>query len=292
MSDNTQYFRKFPTIEYNGVPAKNILRRVDIKTDIKSLMTEFYAYTLEDGQRIETLSHDYYDDVDLDWLIYHTNDVIDPYHDFVIDAHLFKDYIIKKYQSVRRAKRKTRNFINNYLSDDSALSSSGYEALTASRKKYWKPAYGFNNKIISYVRSEEDFTASTNMIVNLDFISASTGTFQVGEVISVSSDSTSTAEVTWANNTTITIQHVQGDFTGDGSNYSIIGDESAATATVDYTSYNKIRDVIPSDEQIYYKPDSFYDYEDRKNESNRSIYLVSSVYSKVFNKQLDKIMSE
>jgi len=291
MAQNSEYFRKFPTIEYDGTLVKNLLRRVDIRTDIRSLLTEFYAYTMSDGEKIEHIAHDYYDDIDMDWLIYLTNDVIDPYYDIVIKEELFEDFIVKKYQSKRRALRKTKSYVNNYESDVSTLSSSAYEALTGDRKKYWEPVYGVNNRIISYTRSNEDFTASTNMIVNLDFTSPSTGNFQVGEVISLSSNTNATAEVTWANTTSITIQHVNGTFETN-TNYNIIGDESAATATVNYDSYNKITDVIPSNEQVYFSRLSFYDYENELNESKRSIYLISSLYKRMFSTQLDKIMNE
>lgn len=291
MAKNSEYFRKFPTIEYDGTLAKNLLRRVDIRTDVRSLLSEFYAYTMTDGEKIEHIAHDYYDDIDMDWLIYLTNDVIDPYYDIILKEELFEDFIVKKYQSRRRALRKTKSYVNNYASDVSSLSTSAYEALPGDRKKYWEPMYGINNRIISYERSKEDFTASTNMIVNLDFTTESTGTFQVGEVISLSSNTNATAEVTWANTTSITIQHVSGAFEAN-TNYNIIGDESAATATVNYDSYNRITDVIPSSEQVYFERLSFYDYENELNESKRSIYLMSSAYKRMLSKRLDELMNK
>ena len=77
MSDREQYFRKFPLIPYNGVPSINILRRVDFNNNVKNFFTAFYSFNIQSGERIETIAHDYYEDVDLDWLIYLTNNIVD-----------------------------------------------------------------------------------------------------------------------------------------------------------------------------------------------------------------------
>lgn len=78
--DRHQYFRKFPITPYRGVPSLNILRRVDFNNKVKNFFTAFYAFDVTAGEKPETIAFDYYDDVDYDWLIYHANDIIDPYH--------------------------------------------------------------------------------------------------------------------------------------------------------------------------------------------------------------------
>lgn len=287
MSKRHQYFRKFPVIDYNGASALNILRRVDINTLIKSHLSEFYPYTVLEDQKIEHIAFDYYDDVDFDWLLYHVNDITDPYFEVTLNSTEFSNFIEKKYGSSRKSTRKTHNYINNYEDDLTSLSSGSYEALTGARKKYWTPVYNtVTNKILSYERSKEDFTASTNMIMDLNFSSTSTGTFDIGEVISIRNDDTTTATVTWANTTTITIQDIVGDF----STGNIIGDDTGATATIDSTSEPHY--VIPEEELIYYKRQSSYQYEFNLNEAKRNIYVLQHPYKEAFNKQLNELMSK
>lgn len=287
MSRRTRYFEKFPLTEYDSVPSVNILKRAAFNEKVKGFITAFYTHTIPAGERIENIAFNYYDDVDYDWLIYHANDIVDPYFQVPLSNEDFTNYIVQKYGSEQLARRKTIHYKNNYESDVQVLSTAGYAALATGQKKYWSPVLSTVG-VSGYERAEEDFIASTNKIETFDILSV-TGTFQKDEVIVQDSDSTSFAEVSSANTTNLIIRHVRGDFSAN-TNYTITGEQSGATATVNADSYALLSEVIPSTEQVYYSPVSFYDYEEDLNEQRREIYLVQDSYRSTLNDQLKNLM--
>ena len=287
MARRTRYFEKFPLTDYNNVPSINITKRVAFNENVKNFVTAFYTHTIPLGEKIEHIAYNYYDDVDYDWLIYHANDIVDPYYEVPISTEELDELIANKYGSTVIARRKTIHYKNNYESDVQALSTAGYQALTSGQKKYWQPVLS-QFGIANYERAPIDFIASTNKIESFDLVTSS-GTFLDDEVVVQSLDNTAFAQVSWSNTSNMVIRHVRGDFSGN-TNFSIVGEESGATATVNAASYVLLNEVIPADEQVYYSPVSLYDYEEELNESKRDIYLVQDTYSEKLNDQLKELL--
>lgn len=103
----SSYFSKFPKVKYNNNLSVNITLRAKVAESFKKIATNFYPYTIEDGQTADALSYDYYDDPNFVWLIYLVNDILDPYYDWPLSTVNFEKYIIKKYGSIAAAKAKT-----------------------------------------------------------------------------------------------------------------------------------------------------------------------------------------
>lgn len=287
MSDRNQYFRKFPITVYKGQPALNILRRVDFNSSVKDFLTSFYAHTMSTDDKIENISYDYYGDVDLDWVLYHVNDIIDPRYDVPISYDTFEDFLVKKYGSIRETQRKVIYYKNNYEGDDQIISISAYQSLSSNIKKYYQPVLGAIG-IAGYERSQIDFIASTNKILSADILSIS-GQFIKDEVVYKNSDTTNIAQVNWSDEFGINLQHIQGDFFSE-TDYTLTGETSGAIATIDATSVTLLFDVIPEIEQSFYKPITIYEDEENKNEMKREIYLVDNGNVPRINKQLTDIM--
>lgn len=288
MKNTNRYFEKFPYINYRDTIACNIMRRVNLNQNVKSFYTAFYPHTMISGDKIDHIAYNFYDDVNFDWLIYHANDIIDPFYDVHISGQEFDNHIVKKYGSLRAAIGKVIRYRNNWRNDDTIISSSAYEALPASRKKYWNPlTNAFGN--IGYERAEIDFFASTNKIESFDFVSNTNGNLVVGENIVRDDDSESIAEITWANTSSCVVQHIVGDFTSN-TNYTATGEQSGVTATINAGTHLTLQHVIPEEEQIYYSRYTAYDEEFEENESKRDIYLVDNVYSDKLNTQLGELL--
>lgn len=100
------YFESFPDIQYNGIQCKNITLRAKILEDFKKNASNFYPYTLKDGETADALAFDYYGDPNYCWIIYYANDIIDPYYDWHLSTHEFENFIIKKYGSLAAARSK------------------------------------------------------------------------------------------------------------------------------------------------------------------------------------------
>jgi len=288
MADNS-YFNKFPIINYNGYNAISLLRRVDFNKYIKNYITAFHPYTLNENDNIDNLSYHYYEDVDLDWLIYHTNDLIDPYYDVPLKNENFEQYIIKKYGTIRNAQRKIIHYKTNYESDDQLLSTSGYTALDSDRKKYWNPIISVNG-IIGYERANKDIIISTNKIESFTYATELNEALNVGEIIYKQNEQSNTyAEVTWSNTSYCMIKHVIGDFSSN-NNYTCLSETSNQTFTVNAESVSTITNVIPLDEVVYFSPVRCYDYEFELNENKRDLYLVDNTQTNILNKQLSELM--
>lgn len=277
------YFSKFPVTLYKGTPSIDILKRTGFNESIREFINVFYTYTIPEGDRIDSIAHDYYDDVNYDWLIYQSNDIVDPYYQAPLKSSEFESYIQKKYGSVREAVRKVALYRNNFEGDDSVLSIAAYDALPGAVKKYWRPVVNALGSI-GYERSTEDFSATTNQIISLQ-LEENDESFDVGEIVEKTTDANSFAEVVYADDTNVILQHIRGSFeAGD----NIRGETSKVTKQIQDELF--VQDVIPEVERVYYSPVSFYDLELERNEKSSEIYLVEKSQLQKIEKQLTNLL--
>lgn len=99
------FFRNFPRRNYiidgASIETADIFRRVHpINKATKSTQLQFY--TLRDGERPEDVSFELYNNVEFYWTILLINDVVDPYHDWLMSAEDLRNFVIQKYGSQSR----------------------------------------------------------------------------------------------------------------------------------------------------------------------------------------------
>jgi hypothetical protein len=92
------YFSKFPEIRYGNVLIRDTTRRVNFLRNINSNPYVFLPYTIKEGERAEDIAYHYYRDANYDWLVYLSNNIIDPYSEWPMDDYTFDQYIISKYE--------------------------------------------------------------------------------------------------------------------------------------------------------------------------------------------------
>jgi hypothetical protein len=99
------YFNYFPTTFYDMYGdtknlkvklATNILIRVRKKMNITNA-SYFEQYFIQDGDRADTLAHQFYDDSTLHWLIMYANYMTNPYYDWPMTYYDLDKYVAKKY---------------------------------------------------------------------------------------------------------------------------------------------------------------------------------------------------
>lgn len=276
-----RYFTKFPTITYNGNVAKNLLARARLSDQIRKVRTAFYPYTTEDGDRTDTLSNLYYDDPGYSWLIWLTNNNIDPYYDVALSNDDFQDFIKQKYGSYSLASRKIYYYRNNWADNiDTSITKAAFDALTNNTQKYYEPVLDNVLNVAKYVRKREDDKIETNKIITFDVTSVS-GTFTIGE--EVRTDVSNYAFVTFANSSVMSAKHVNGTLSG-----TVTGQESSATATVG--TVTTIKETIASTESTFWSPVTFYDHELELNESKKAIKLLSTEYKSKAEADLKRVM--
>lgn len=92
-------FQQFPITQYFDVDTIDITSRFKILDDVLSKFDVFYPYIIDESDRLDTLSYDYYGVSTFDWLIMYTNNIVDPYHDWPLTSLQLIAMIIKKYDT-------------------------------------------------------------------------------------------------------------------------------------------------------------------------------------------------
>lgn len=281
-----KYFSRFPIVNYANTLAVNILTRVQILESVRKQSTVFYPYTMKDGERPDTISYDYYDDVGYDWMIYLANQVVDPYYGVYLNSTDFENYIETKYGSTANASSTILFYRNDWPSDDSVITIGGYEALPQILKKYWNAEVDMYNNVTGYVRKQTDWTISTNQIISLN-VSANTADFVIGEQVTNDEDDTAQAQLTFANSSTVILQHITGDWTSNTFtiNCKSSGNElSANTPTI-------VANTLDPDEMVYYSAVDAYTYEMEQNNSKKDILLLDNRFIGTVDKDMQRLLN-
>lgn len=277
-----RYFDRFPVVDYNGTIAKNIMARVDFTDQTKKDIYSTFQFTLEEGfERPDLLSYNYYGSSQFDWMIYLTNNIVDPYYDYYKSTPDFKSYIDRKYGSTQNARLITKFYRNNWHDDDRLITPVQYEALPADEtlnlRKYWKPKLANTGAILGYERIKEDWVVSTNKIVLLS-LTVSPTDFVVGDKVSQSStNATATVDFVDTENNTLTVKHVTGTFEANTS-------EGISEVTL-------IKQNISDEEASYWYEVTAYDEELETNELKRNVYVLKRSYLAEVEKQFIQQLS-
>ena len=277
-----RYFDRFPIVDYDGDIAKNILARVDFTDKTKKDIYSTFEFTLEEGfERPDLLSYNYYGSSKFDWMIYLTNNIVDPYYDYYKSAEDFKSYMETKYGSNSNARSITLFYRLNWHEDERTITVQQYEALvadeTANARKYWKPKLTNTGAVIGYERIKEDWTVSTNKVLSLSLTVSPSG-FAVGDrVTQTSTEAYATVDYIDLENNTLTVKHVNGTFTVN---------EAEGIKEITLISQN-----IPEAEAEYWYAVNAYDDEQETNELKRNVFVLKSSYLAETEKQFIQQLS-
>lgn len=276
-----KYFDNLPNMYYNNKLCKDIARRNRIVDDPRNSPYVFYPYEIKHQLRSDVISEYYYNDSQLDWLIYMSNEIIDPYYGWYLDDYKLEALLVEKYGSIEKSIKLIKEYRTNWAIDDSEISVSFYNNNLANEwKKYYSPVWApYGTKILSYKRKQEDVTINTNRI--LDFtISANNGAtaFTNNEIIDIRTTGTNTVgtgQLLYANSTTVRVQSVSGNTTANSTfTKYIIGETSSANVTVN--AVTTVRENVTEDEERFWSPVSYFDYEQEINEQKKHVRLVGA----------------
>ena len=98
------YFDNFPVIRYGSTDGTiknvtNLLRRVAIRSKLKTNVSLFDTYDVKNGETPEIIADKLYDDPKLHWIIMLLNNVTDRYHDWPMSEQQFNSYLNEKYSN-------------------------------------------------------------------------------------------------------------------------------------------------------------------------------------------------
>ena len=96
------YFSSFPIIPYGSTDGTvknvtNLLRRVAIRTKVKSNAALYDTYNVKNGETPEIIADKLYEDPELHWVVLLINNVTDRYHDWPMSEQQFNSYLNEKY---------------------------------------------------------------------------------------------------------------------------------------------------------------------------------------------------
>lgn len=289
-----RYFQKFPLITYTNTVAIDLTRRVTLLNRVSKNPYVFYPYDITRGIRPDQLSNDYYKDPYLSWLVYSTNQILDPYYGWYLSEQEFNDFIEKKYESVRAASTKIKFYRNNWESQESIIPEA-FNALPATMQNYWNPVYDHTNLPTHYVRKEVDWSASTNKIVK--YTVNTTATFTPTEIIEINFDDMNTGQgqVISSTNTEVFVHHVSGQFYESDdvdiqeTSY-LYGTESGANVV--FLENTSIANNIQEEEAVYWDPITYFEYEYERNEFNKTIRVIDSDFSQLAADNLKELLRQ
>ena len=254
-----KYFDKFPLVEYDGKLARNILVNVDFTERTKKDIYSNFDYVISDNlYRPDALSNVNYNSPYYDWLVYFSNNVVDPYHDVYLSEQDLQKFIIGKYGSIAKAQTKVLYYRNNWAPDDSELKTAIYDNLHSDIQKYYKPKINNFNQVVAYERKKEDWIQSTNKLIKLEFTAPLTG-YTIGDKY-IAGDAS--GFIVGFDDKFVTIQHIVGIF--------------VTSATI--VSVTELIVNIPSIESTFWAQVTAYDYELENNEIKKHINLIKNSY--------------
>lgn len=277
-----RYFDRFPVVDYDGKIVKNILARVDFTEQSKKEIYSNFQFTLEEGfERPDLLSYNYYGSSQFDWMIYLTNNIVDPYYDYYKSTEDFKKYIDNKYGSTANARVIIKFYRNGWHTDERLITVAQFEALQADEtlnlRKYWKPKLTNIGAILGYERIKEDWVVSTNKIVLLS-LTVSPSSFVIGDRVSqTSTGAYATVDFIDTENKTLTVKHVSGTFVANTA-------EGISAAKL-------LKQNISDAEASYWYAVNAYEEEQEVNEMKKNVTLLKSSYLAETEKQFIQQLS-
>jgi hypothetical protein len=277
-----RYFDRFPVVDYDGKIVKNILARVDFTEQSKKEIYSNFQFTLEEGfERPDLLSYNYYGSSQFDWMIYLTNNIVDPYYDYYKSTEDFKKYIDNKYGSTANARVIIKFYRNGWHTDERVITVAQFEALPADEtlnlRKYWKPKLTNIGAILGYERIKEDWVVSTNKIVLLS-LTVSPSSFVIGDRVSqTSTGAYATVDFIDTENKTLTVKHVSGTF--------------VANTAEGISAVKLLKQNISDAEASYWYAVNAYEEEQEVNEMKKNVTLLKSSYLAETEKQFIQQLS-
>ena len=93
------YFENFPVITYKSKDVTNLLRRIAIRSKVKTNTLFFDTYDVKEGETPEIIADKLYGDPQLHWVIMIVNNIVDRYHGWPMFGNQFLDYVNEKYSN-------------------------------------------------------------------------------------------------------------------------------------------------------------------------------------------------
>lgn len=147
---NQTLLGRLPIVSYNKFKMSNLLAKIAVVRGVMQKYTVFYPYTIHDGERPDTIAHDYYGDADYAWLVLMANDIIDPYYGWPMTDKQFHEYLYKRYNAVYELRSVICHYSYTGIGGQTQaeierinykMSVDTFNSMDAEEKSGWTPVY-------------------------------------------------------------------------------------------------------------------------------------------------------
>ena len=148
------YFEYFPTTNYDVRGEKNNERiqeitnvLVRIRKRLNVINSAFFEqYFINDGDRADTLAHQFYGDSTLHWVIMYANYMTNPYYDWPLPYFDLQKFVAKKYTDI--------NGVHHYEDADGYTVDSDASGATAITNFVYEETKNDEKRTINIIRGE------------------------------------------------------------------------------------------------------------------------------------------
>ena len=110
----------FPLVNYKFIDSTktvtNITKRTAISNKYKNDSSLYFVYDISDSDTPETLANNLYGSPDKDWIIYHMNDMINPFTAWPVNASTLFNIVSAKYDDpdgIHHYEDSDKNWVNS-----------------------------------------------------------------------------------------------------------------------------------------------------------------------------------
>jgi hypothetical protein len=156
------YFSYTPALFYRGKAAPNLITRAKLPTSVLQNRRLFHPYSIEDGDRPDTIAYFYYGSEYYDWIVMLSNDMTSIRDQWPLTQDELYDHVAVLYGSLQLANHTT----SYYILDTSlpSISDSSYQTLAPNLLKYY---VGFNAVTKTHSVRQDPITLSVASFANL-----------------------------------------------------------------------------------------------------------------------------
>ena len=302
------YFSQVPNFDYvnrdpdsqnisNYVKVKNLFKRGRLRPDIIQDLTYFEKYTIIGNDRPDNVALEYYDDPNLDWVVLLSNNITNIQSEWPLPQSSLDEFLLEKYGTYE----KLHSGIHHYETQE-IKNLKGAVVLPGGLKtpNKWKTNGNFiqaTNTKINQISGNDSKVATVTMNNGIKNLT-------VGSEVFVSNVSSDVYNGRFAITSILSVGDVVIRFTYDlpsipdvklpeigGSEEVVFTVEGAVGAgnAYYYEYYNGNNyNTIPVAQMT--TGITNYDYEIKKEDAKRNIYLLKSIYLNVIFNDMDKIM--
>lgn len=274
------FFRKFPFDIYSLDNGKNysividILKRVKYKNSFINNTYAYYDYSVKDGETAEDIAFKYYGSPYYSWIIYLANNIQDPYYDWVLESYNFEKFLKHKYSTLSFAVSGSTTFpdytYTGYKKPIKVYHQVIQEVGTTLLKNTVGKFYLYKPTIINGSMNKVSLVPIEGMITDIS-----------GYLSIIDDYSSKDFDMK-----IISYQENNNDDWRQFINQFVHHYEDSNGIEV-YYNPSDVTDAYNSNQAI---PVTFFDYENRINESKRSIKLIDKIYLQQIEADLESLL--